>query len=136
MSTKPKKSEAAFVDPDDAPEWTEDQLDRAELAEGGTILRKADGTLTKRGRPRLATPKQIVSLRLEPEVISAFRATGAGWQKRMGEVLRNSLVVRESTGAFAGRVKSLRSDTIPPKGEYRAAGTRGRVSRKPGEAKK
>ena len=44
---KPKKPEAAFVDPDDAPEWTDDQLDRAEFAIDGKVIRPAQGTLTK-----------------------------------------------------------------------------------------
>lgn len=99
MNAKPKKSDPAFVDPDDAPEWTDDQLDRAEFAIGGQVVRPAQGTLTKRaGRPRLASPKQVVSLRLEPAVIEAYKATGAGWQRRMGDVLKGSPIVRDAQG--------------------------------------
>lgn len=42
----------------------------------------------KPGRPPVDHPKQAVSLRLEPEVLDKFRATGAGWQRRMNDVLK------------------------------------------------
>lgn len=41
-----------------------------------------------RGRPKSTNPKRLVSVRHSPEVIEFFRATGAGWQSRMDEVLR------------------------------------------------
>jgi uncharacterized protein (DUF4415 family) len=62
--------------------------------QGGPDLGRAstDGTSTpvkrKPGRPPVAHPKQAVSLRLEPEVLEKFRATGAGWQRRMNDVLK------------------------------------------------
>lgn len=91
MNAKQPKSAPEWVDPDDAPEWTEDQLDRAEYAIGGKVVREARGTLARpRGRPRLDSPKQQVSVRLDPDVLSALRATGRGWQARMNEVLRKA----------------------------------------------
>ncbi|KMO35274.1 hypothetical protein VQ02_17670 [Methylobacterium variabile] len=39
------------------------------------------------GRPRAERPKQLVSLRLDPDVVETFKATGPGWQTRMNEVL-------------------------------------------------
>jgi uncharacterized protein (DUF4415 family) len=50
---------------------------------------------TPRGRPRSATPKQLVSIRYSPEVLAYFRATGDGWQSRMDSVLR-AYVARRS----------------------------------------
>jgi uncharacterized protein (DUF4415 family) len=41
-----------------------------------------------RGRPRSASPKQLVSVRYSPEVLAFFKATGEGWQSRMDSVLR------------------------------------------------
>jgi uncharacterized protein (DUF4415 family) len=81
-----------WVDPDDAPPWTEDQFRRAGIWEGDTLIRPADGTLTKPGpgRPKLAKPKQRITLRLDQDVIERFRATGAGWQSRMNEALRKA----------------------------------------------
>ena len=121
MSAKRAKSASVFVDPDDAPEWTEDQLDRAEVAVSGEVVRSAQGTLTKRpGRPRLASPKQVVSLRLEPDVIAAFKGTGAGWQKRMGDVLKKSAIVREAaSGAFKG---VSRAPSNSPRGGVKRSG--------------
>lgn len=40
-----------------------------------------------RGRPRKAAPKVAVTLRLDPEVVAALRASGAGWQTRTNAVL-------------------------------------------------
>ncbi|WP_029004152.1 BrnA antitoxin family protein [Azorhizobium doebereinerae] len=92
MTRKPAKSAPTWVDPDDAPAWTEDQLARAQLAEGGKVLREAQGTLSKpRGRPKLDRPKESITVRLDPDVVDALRATGAGWQGRMNTVLRKAL---------------------------------------------
>ena len=41
----------------------------------------------KAGRPRSANPRQIISLRLPPDVIARWRATGPGWQSRMAQRL-------------------------------------------------
>lgn len=43
-----------------------------------------------RGRPRLGPPKQLVSLRLDTDVLGHFRNTGPGWQSRINSVLRKS----------------------------------------------
>ena len=40
------------------------------------------------GRPPLGEkPKKQITLRLDPDVIDAFKATGAGWQGRMNDAL-------------------------------------------------
>ncbi|OOF56034.1 BrnA antitoxin family protein [Rodentibacter myodis] len=41
---------------------------------------------TGRGKQKAPT-KQSITLRLSPEVIQTFRATGQGWQTRINEVL-------------------------------------------------
>ena len=41
-----------------------------------------------RGRPKTAAPKQRVTIRLSPDVVDAFRATGKGWQGRIDHALR------------------------------------------------
>lgn len=43
---------------------------------------------TKGGRPRVASPKAHVSLRVDADVLAAYKATGAGWQVRMNEALK------------------------------------------------
>lgn len=40
----------------------------------------------RRGRP--SSGKRIITLRLDPEVIEKFKATGPGWQARMNEALK------------------------------------------------
>ncbi len=47
--------------------------------------------LTKRGRPLSLNKRVQVTLRLDPEAVAAFRATGPGWQG-----LINEAVVREA----------------------------------------
>ena len=50
--------------------------------------RHRDGKLVRRGRPKSDDPKQLVSLRLDADVLRWFKRTGAGYQSRIGEVLR------------------------------------------------
>jgi uncharacterized protein (DUF4415 family) len=82
-------TEAALADRDARP------LDERRLARMGTMS-AADAAdlgrrVRRRGRPTLDAPKRLVSLRLDPEVIDRFRATGRGWQSRINEVLREHL---------------------------------------------
>ena len=44
-----------------------------------------------RGRPVLANKKIMLSLRLEPQVLAALRATGDGWQTRAAAVLKDAV---------------------------------------------
>jgi len=90
MTEKKRVSRRNWVDPDDAPEWTGDQWDRAEIAIGDVVIRPANGTLTKPGRPKSAAPKKSVHLRLSPDVLAYFRKTGPGWQTRIDETLRKA----------------------------------------------
>ena len=79
-------------DDDDLPEWTDDQFDRAEFRIGDKLIRPANGTLTKAGRPPVgAASKQQVTLRLDPDVIDAFRSGGPGWQSRINSALRSAV---------------------------------------------
>ena len=47
--------------------------------------------LPKRGRPVSDSPKKPVQIRLSPEIVSAFKATGRGWQTRINDALRDWL---------------------------------------------
>ena len=62
------------------PELTDDMLSRAVVKKGG--------------RPKSASPRQLISLRLPVEVISRWRATGPGWQTRMADRLARAHVAR------------------------------------------
>jgi len=74
-----------WVDPDDAPELTEEYFDRAHVYVGDTLVRRG------RGRPPLPAPKQAVTVRLEPELLARLRASGPGWQSRLNEAVREYL---------------------------------------------
>jgi uncharacterized protein (DUF4415 family) len=43
-----------------------------------------------RGRPPSETPRKVVSIRLDQDVIEKYRATGKGWQARMNADLRKA----------------------------------------------
>ncbi len=100
MSEKKRKSRTDWAEADayvntaedyeEMPEWTDAQLDRAEIAIGDVVIRPANGTLTKPGRPKSAAPKKSVHLRLSPDVLAYFRKTGPGWQTRIDETLRKA----------------------------------------------
>lgn len=60
---------------DELPELTDEMLARAKVNKGG--------------RPRLANPRKLISLRLPEELIDKWRATGPGWQSRMAERLQD-----------------------------------------------
>lgn len=91
MNANERDTHGNWIDPDDAPEWTDDQFDRAEFAIGGKVIRPANGTLTKPGRPPArGTAKRQVTLRLDSDVIDRFRADGPGWQSRINAALRKA----------------------------------------------
>lgn len=41
----------------------------------------------KRGRPPLDETKKPVTIRLNPETLARFKATGKGWQTRISDIL-------------------------------------------------
>jgi uncharacterized protein (DUF4415 family) len=67
---------------DEAPELTTEMLDRAEIRHGNKII--------KRGRPPLEHPKEAVKLRLDHDILAAYRKIGSGWQTRINADLRKA----------------------------------------------
>jgi uncharacterized protein (DUF4415 family) len=67
---------------DEAPVLTKQMLDRAEIRHGNKIIR--------RGRPPLENPKEAVKLRLDHDVLAAYRSIGRGWQTRINADLRKA----------------------------------------------
>jgi uncharacterized protein (DUF4415 family) len=57
---------------------------------GYETVRKALASKRKPGQrgPQVAPTKQLVSVRYSPEVLAFFKASGAGWQRRMDEALK------------------------------------------------
>jgi uncharacterized protein (DUF4415 family) len=79
-----------WVDPDDAPELTEEMMKDAELYHGNVFVRRL------RGRPRAGATKEHVNIRLDADVLTRLRANGPGWQTRVNEILRRVLLGDES----------------------------------------
>lgn len=69
----------------DLPQLTDEMLARAVVNKGG--------------RPKSPNPRQLISLRLPPEVVERWRATGPGWQSRMAERLAKTPLPRPKNGA-------------------------------------
>jgi uncharacterized protein (DUF4415 family) len=88
MTASVKDTSPGWTDPDDAPEWSDDVVERAALYDGDKLIRPAQGTLTRRGRPKLDNPKRQVTLRLDADLIDRLRASGPGWQSRINDILR------------------------------------------------
>lgn len=61
--------------------------ERARSAEPVAALQKA---LEKRGRKPDPNAKQLLTMRLDKDVIEHFRSNGDGWQTRMNEALRKA----------------------------------------------
>lgn len=70
---------------DDNPEWTEQDFRNARPIEDFPALAAA---FPKARGPQVAPTKQQVTLRLDPDVLAKFRATGRGWQARINAVLK------------------------------------------------
>jgi uncharacterized protein (DUF4415 family) len=66
----------------EAPVLSKEMLDRAEIRRGDKVV--------KRGRPPLEHPKEAVKLRLDHDVLAAYRKTGSGWQTRINADLRKA----------------------------------------------
>ena len=95
MNENTKPASEPWTDPDDDyVEWTEEMFRAAAIYKGTKLIRAATGVLGPSGvvgRPPSANPKKQVTLRLDPDVIEKFRATGKGWQSRINAELRKAL---------------------------------------------
>ena len=47
--------------------------------------------IAKRGPKPSGNAKQLITLRLDPDVIEGFKASGEGWQSRINVALRKAL---------------------------------------------
>jgi len=92
MTESTRSTSEPWIDPDDDDvEWTEEMFRVAAVYQGDKLIGPATGTLKSLGRPISANPKKQVTLRLDPDVVEAFRATGKGWQSRINAELRKAL---------------------------------------------
>jgi uncharacterized protein (DUF4415 family) len=98
-----KKVDAHVVRPeeyDEAPELTDAQVAGATVSIG----------IRPRGRPKSETRKEPISLRVDADVLDAFKSTGDGWQTRMNVILRAAILpVRKSLRNHRGKSKRRRA---------------------------
>lgn len=92
----PRKPNPELID-EEAPEATAAWFKRAKPATEvlpGLVGKRAAQELLKpqRGRPTLVNPKEHVNIRLDADVVSAFKRTGSRWQTRINSVLREWLI--------------------------------------------
>ena len=83
MNGNKRDTPTEWIDPDDAPELTDEWFEEADLMIGDKVVR--------RGRPKSEAPKRLVTLRLDPDVLDRFRASGPGWRTRINAALRSWL---------------------------------------------
>ncbi len=76
----------------DNPEWTGEEVARArparEVLPQVFSKARAEALLAPRGRPKAEATKVRVGIRLSPEVVAHFKASGSGWQTRIDAVLQ------------------------------------------------
>jgi uncharacterized protein (DUF4415 family) len=83
MSEKRHVTKNTWIDPDEAPELTDEWFRTADLYRRGKLVRKG-------GRPKSEAPKKPVNIRLDADLVAHYRATGRGWQSRINETLRKA----------------------------------------------
>ena len=99
MAKKTKSDRASRPD-DDNPEWTKEDFASA-LPAADALPRFIGENATRelirrsRGRPPKADKKVNQTLRLDPDVLEAFRQEGTGWQARINEILRENMPRRQ-----------------------------------------
>lgn len=85
------------------PEWTREDVQRARPLKDAAPDVVEAVEQARRGRGPQKTPtKELISLRVDRDVIAAFRASGSGWQSRANDALRayakrRALVVPKAT---------------------------------------
>lgn len=90
--------------------FAEARLAREVLSADAIAAFKAKG-----GRPKAEQVKKPVSIRLDPDLLVALKATGPGWQSRVNGLLRDAVLSEKR-----GKNKGLK--TLSTKGRSPAAG--------------
>ena len=78
-----------IVEDPDTVVWTETQFAGAVRGSEAGPAMVPDHLLRRRG-PQKAPTKEMISLRLDRDVLERWRATGPGWQGRINEMLRKA----------------------------------------------
>ncbi len=80
MNANKPASVVDWIDPDDVPDTSTPEW-----------VKHIEATAVfSRGRPKSSNPKVSQTLRLDPDVVTFFKGTGAGWQTRINDALRKA----------------------------------------------
>ena len=91
MNEKYNDLDNTWVDPDDAPELDHVFFSEATPKIGDELVSNDEVKIAfaqKLGRPKSENPKQLISIRLSPEVLAYFKTTGKGWQTQINQILQ------------------------------------------------
>ncbi len=91
MASALKNAPVAAVQDDDARSTTAKDWQGAVLSRSLPELSAKLALKRATGRPKSMAPKQATTIRLSPDVMAAFKATGAGWQTRIDAALKDWL---------------------------------------------
>jgi uncharacterized protein (DUF4415 family) len=96
MTRKPRATRATRENP----EWTNATFKRARPARQKLPELVGDVAATRllkpRGRPKSDNTRLAISLRLPPDTLARWKATGPGWQTRMAKVLSRAIGSRST----------------------------------------
>jgi uncharacterized protein (DUF4415 family) len=95
------------------PEWTPEEVRSAPPLMNVLPKETAEAVRRYRGQrgPQKNPTKELISLRVDRDVVAAYRATGAGWQTRASDILRAHA---KKSGFGDVRNATRRRPTRPP----------------------
>lgn len=87
-----KKVNPELID-DDNPEWTDEDFKNAVPFSGlpKSLQKKLSAIQNKsRGRPVSPAPKQMIAFRFSPDLVTAIKGVGKGYNVRVEKILRDA----------------------------------------------
>ncbi|MDR5800595.1 BrnA antitoxin family protein [Caballeronia sp. LZ001] len=86
MNASKRTTHPEWIDPDDAPELTDDFFEQADLYRGDELIKRGRGP----GRPP-GSNKSVTTVRLDDDLLEALRSSGPRWQTRLNALVREWL---------------------------------------------
>lgn len=86
MNAKSKNLKPAWIDPDDAPEVSDDWIAEADVCEGTKLVKRGRSVGSLKAQPKVPT-----TIRFDVDVADALKVSGRGWQTRVNQLLRDAL---------------------------------------------
>ena len=86
MNVKLKNIKPDWADPEDAPELDEQWFQDAHVYIGDTLIKRGVG------RPPIKNTKEMLSLRIDFDVLEKLRASGKGWQTRLNKYIKDAVL--------------------------------------------